>query len=127
MTCRHASGDPNCYSTQARYAAEAAAATPDSEKFEIEDARRVGEHLVLKVRYPNCSKCSYEGMKVMVFLNVAETQALRWKKIDPHFRKLPNGAVQKATEATSPAARFPASTEGWADALAYAESKRIAL
>lgn len=95
--------------------------TPDAEKFEIEEVERVGEHLVLKVRYPNCRKCAYEGNKVMVFLGVSEGQALKWKKIDPHFRD-PSRPVS-AREAPAPAARFPASKEGWADALVYARGK----
>lgn len=97
------------------------ARTPDMDKYEIEDFARVGRHVVLKVRYPNCSKCSYEGNKVMVFLNVSEAEMLRWRRIDPHFRD-PKLECPK-TSAPSPAARFPASAEGWGDALSYAQGK----
>jgi hypothetical protein len=76
----------------------------------------------MKVLYPNCSKCAYEGNKVMVFLNVNEVDVLRWRKIDPHFRDPKTSRSSK--EAPPPAARFPASKEGWADALAYANSKK---
>ena len=55
----------------------------------------------------------------MVFLDVTELQALKWKKIDPHFR----GPKPLATEAPSPAARFPGSAAGWSDAINYARSK----
>ena len=69
--------------------------------------------MVLKVKYPSCKNCSYEGIKVMVFLDTTALDALRWKRIDPHFKD----------KAPSPAARFPASDEGWNDALAYAANK----
>lgn len=150
MTCRHAPGDPNCSSHPSHAYAEAerekkrweaadrataqrhseelaalrrnlAAVTPDAENFEVTDVARVGPHLVLKVKYPNCVKCSYEGTKILVLLNVTELEALKWRRIDPHFRD-PEKSLQ-TKEAPSPAARFPASQEGWEDALAYAQSK----
>lgn len=95
--------------------------TPDSKNYSIEEAARVGPHLVLKVKYPNCRRCTYEGNKILVLLNVSELQVLKWKEIDPHFRdpKIFVGASQ----APSPAARFPASKDGWADAMAYAKGK----
>jgi len=139
MTCRHRPGDPDCSSSPegarraAQYAidsaqemarrklAEVEARTPDAARFEIDEVEEVGGHLVLKVKYPNCAKCAYEGVKVMVFLDATVKQVLRWRKIDPHFRD-PKG-LPTATEAPSPAARFPGSDEGWKDALAYARSK----
>ncbi len=143
MTCRHGPGDTSCSShpdnirareyeyaedrrkkeenEKVKLAKELYSLTPDSHKYEIVDAVRVGNHLVLKVQYPNCSKCSYEGNKVMVFLNVSEMQVLKWKVIDPHFRA-PNTSLPK--ESPGPNARFPASKEGWEDALAYAASKK---
>lgn len=138
MTCRHAPGDPSCGSYARESAAEDLRAekrraerleaqllskTPDKEKFEIIDMERVGPHVVLKVLYPNCAKCSYEGNKVMVFLNVSEKDMIAWRVIDPHFR---NPAVAVKREAPSPAARFPASKEGWSDAIAYAHGKDTA-
>ena len=141
MTCRHASGDPACSSTQDGWRAaeierehaesrqrerekEQAivyASTPDVDKYELVEVERVGPHLVMKVRYPNCKKCSYEGNKVMVFLNVSESAALRWRRMDPHFRD--PALKREPHEAAPPAARFPASAEGWADALVYAHRK----
>lgn len=150
MTCRHGPGDTSCSShpynvqqREAEYATERAkdkekadrkvqeelyAKTPDSEKYEIVDVMRVGTHLVMKVLYPNCSKCSYEGNKVMVFLDVTEAQVLKWKVIDPHFREgkldiTVIGSKVSVKDAPGPAARFPASKEGWADACAYAQGK----
>lgn len=140
MTCKHAKGDPNCgqtvggteyYATiqrerqnavremEAKLAAQPT--TPDAERYVIEDSHREGPHLVLKVRYPNCSKCSYEGVKVLVFLDVNESAALRWRVIDPHFA---DPSVQRApSEAPSPAARFPASASGWQDAIKYVRDR----
>lgn len=126
MVCRHAPGDPACSSHPSNryrndYATDygATSVTPDAGKYSIEQVERVGPHLVLKVKYPNCVRCSYEGVKVLVFLDVSEWQGLLWKRIDPHFR----AGKFRLDEAPSPAARFPASVEGWADALAYAATK----
>lgn len=95
--------------------------TPDSEKYTIEEIHREGDHLVVKAQYPNCAKCSYEGVKIMVFLNVSESDAIKWKKIDPHFGD--PTVKHLSTSAPSPAARFPASEEGWQDAIQYAKKK----
>lgn len=125
MTCRHSKGDPSCttqYPREYESAVSKTPKTPDSSDYEIVDSVRVGLHLVLKVLYPNCKKCAYEGNKVMVFLNVSEADVLRWRKIDPHFRDPKASRTPK--EAPPPAARFPASKEGWTDALFYANSKK---
>jgi len=96
-----------------------AAMTPDPTKYEILDAIPAGSHLVVKVRFPSCSKCAYEGIKVLVYLNVSPVDALKWRKLDPHFR----AGKTDAFSAPSPDARFPASTQGWADAIAWAKDK----
>ena len=139
MVCRHRPGDPDCSSNgggavrlnaiyeREQYAyklKELEANSPDASKYAIERVERVGAHLVLEVLYPNCAKCSYEGRKVMVFLNVSEMDALRWRRIDPHFRD-PTLKVTKE-DAPAPAARFPASDEGWKDAITFADNKRKA-
>lgn len=95
--------------------------TPDSSNYRIEEAERIGSHLVVRVRYPSCSRCEFDGNKVMVFLNVTEMQVIRWRRIDPHFRPPEKSPLD--TEAPSPAARFPATREGWADAVSYARGK----
>ena len=59
----------------------------------------------------------------MVFLNVTESQAMKWRRIDPHFR--PTKAALKPTEAPGPAARFPATLEGWEDAIQYAQRRLL--
>lgn len=143
MTCTHRAGDTSCSShpdniAARQYEYEQAAETkrrndvreelsmkPDASNFEITEVQRIGAHLVLRVKYPNCAACSYEGNKVMVFLNVTEVQVLKWRTIDPHFREFKLDANTNATQAPSPAARFPSSAEGWVDACAYAESKTV--
>lgn len=128
MTCKHQKGDPNCSSHPShpdnpanRREREEDSMTPDKKKYQIVDAHRVGKHLVLKVLYPNCRNCSYEGNKVMVFFNVTELDVLKWAEIDPHFRN--PKASRSSTQAPGPAARFPASDEGWRDAIDYATRK----
>jgi hypothetical protein len=136
MTCQHQPGDPACGSyareraAQERHNAQVrenalrdalAQMTQDASRFEIVDAVSVGAHLVLKVKYPNCDKCAYEGHKVMVFLNTTAFDALKWRTIDPHFRA--PDVKRLPSEAPSPAARFPASSAGWTDACAWAERK----
>lgn len=124
MSCRHEAGDPNCSKTHPRqYEPEVRLPpTPDPLNYIVEDTERVGSNLVMKVRYPNCALCSFEGLKVMVFLAVTEKQALRWRHINPHFRSDKNLPI---TEAPSPAARFPGSPAGWKDALEYAERRKV--
>lgn len=116
MTCRHAKGDPNCttqFPDRTRY--EAVPTTPDASNYEVLDVHRDGPHLLLKVRYPNCRRCAFEGTKVMLFLDVSETDVLRWRKIDPHFRD--PQARRPPNEAPSPFARFPGSAIGWETGL----------
>ncbi len=123
MTCRHLPDDSSCSSHPmyvSPYRVEEPK-TPDATKYEIEQVERVGAHLVMKVLYPNCASCAYEGRKTMVFLDVTEVRVLKWRKIDPHFRDPKLKGLP--TDAPSPAARFPASAEGWADALEYARGK----
>lgn len=125
MTCRHRPGDPDCSSHPSNaYRSDPAPTTPDKSNFVVEEIEEVGPHLVMKVRYPNCVRCSYEGNKVMVFLNVRTIDAIRWKIIDPHFRDRRDGRAAKSAIAPSPAARFPGDPEGWVDALEYAQQKR---
>lgn len=93
--------------------------SPNPDEFKIVDYEQIDKHLVLKVRYPSCVRCSFDQCKVMVFLSVTMKQVLGWTRIDPHFR----AGKDVGLEAPSPAARFPASSEGWADAITYAKSQ----
>jgi len=89
--------------------------TPDATRYEIVDAEQIGKHLLVKANFPNCDKCSYEGTKILVYMDTSFKDALRWKKLDPHFREEIGGV----TEAPSPDARFPASDDGWDQAQAF--------
>ncbi len=125
MICRHSSNDPSCsshrdYVEPRPYVAPPV--TPDASSYTIEEIEKVGPHLVVKAKYPNCRSCAYEGQKVMVFLNVGLEQAIHWRKIDPHFRDPKLRPIK--SEAPSPAARFPGSADGWVDALSYARGKK---
>lgn len=122
MTCRHGPGDMNCSKNSSRYDPPDPPKTPDKKNYTIEQAEVVGRHLVMKVKYPNCSNCSYEGLKIMVFLEVNIVDALKRREIDPHFKEK-SYVHRLPTQAPSPAARFPGSSEGWGDALNYARGK----
>jgi hypothetical protein len=102
---------------------EAVARNVNPDDYKIEKVERVGPHLVLQVRYPSCAKCEFEGLKTMVFLNVSEADALRWRRIDPHFRDMLKTAILDVTVAPSPAARYPGNENGWIDAVNYAHRK----
>lgn len=128
MTCRHKPGDPSCSkhpdhpdnpSNMRRRELEAR--TPDKEQYEVVQFQRIGAHVVMKVRYPNCARCAYEGNKVMVYLNVTEADILRWRVMDPHFAD--PKVKRDVREAPAPAARFPANDQGWQDALDYVALK----
>lgn len=97
------------------------AMSPANDDFEIEEYREVPGHLILKVKYKSCEKCSYEGVKVLVFEDRTVGEVLKWRKIDPHFRE-PN-RTHDPKSAPSPIARFPANDQGWADAFQFATMK----
>lgn len=129
MTCRHKDppNNPDCSSyipqkvrVQRLRAELEKELSPDSSRFEIDDVIAVGPHLVVKAKFPNCAKCAYEGVKVLVYLNTDLKAAIRWRRLDPHFRA---EKPATSTEAPSPSARFPASEGGWQDALAWAQWK----
>jgi hypothetical protein len=107
-----------------------AARSASTTNYSIERVERTGRHLVMQVRYPNCEHRAYEGLKTMVFLNVTEAAALRWRSIDPHFRgrwepktELLQDVIKRQAAAPSPDARFPGDPDGWTDALVYARGK----
>lgn len=134
MTCRHHPGNPDCSSSpeglaraeyeRAEYERkERKSKTPDSKNYLVVDAQDVGTALVLKVRYPNCTKCEFEGDKIIVFLKTKILEMVYWREIDPHFRPK-RAKTGKEISAPGPDARFPATAEGWADAINYAKSKQ---
>lgn len=100
--------------------AEIAATTADPTKYTILEAYdRANGYLVVKVQFPSCTKCAFEGTKILVYRNVLPIDAMKWKKLDPHF----HGRKVDIHSAPSPISRFPGTPEGWSDALAYVEMK----
>lgn len=95
---------------------EVAQLTVKADNYEIVAVATEGQCLVLAVRYPGCKKCEFESTKVMVFENVNTHDALKWSRIDPHFRAGPCDP----NEAPSPFARFPNTPAGWEAALQLA-------
>lgn len=117
MTCRHSAGDPNCGSNNPYKYSSPEPKTPDSTKYDVIDVHENGGYLILKVKYPNCYSCAFEGTKVIVFEKTTTLNALKWKKIDPHFRDPKYKVTEK--EAPSPIARFPGNDTGWTNAKAF--------
>jgi hypothetical protein len=131
MTCRHINGDPSCSSypsyvkeqERIRNAAIGEALlkrTPNPDDYEIVDVKNLCGNIVMKVQYSSCVECSFDAMKVMVFLNVDILAAMKWRRIDPHFDDKP----RTDREAPSPNARFPATPQGWDDAISYATTRK---
>lgn len=137
MTCRcsspaeHAArAQQAAYESNQRAEERRQASTPNPAQYEVVRAEAVGPHLVMQVKYPNCTLCEFEGTKIMVFLHTTAMDALKWKRIDPHFRRDEErsnlarvGWRVQSTSAPSPAARFPGNEQGWADAVDYAKVK----
>ena len=95
---------------------------PDNTRYEILDTFRHGLNLVIKVKYDSCAGCSYEGTKILCYAGVPESHALKWREIDPHF--VDSKTTRRERQSPGPVARFPASDEGWNDAVEYAKRNR---
>lgn len=130
--CRHGPNDPSCsshkdyrdpYAQSYGGGSGSSVTTPDKKNFKIRDYLELHDFLLLKVEYPNCKKCEYEGLKVLVFKGVSMRTALRRETIDPHFRDPLKS--EKWNEAPTPVARFPASEEGWKDAQTFVTAKLV--
>ena len=122
MTCHHSPNDSSCRSHRDYVEPYTAPEplTPDASNYEIEEIEEVELLLVLKIKYPNCKRCEYEGMKILV-VKATMKSALKWRKIDPHFR---DTKFLNDKECPSPLARFPGNEQGWKDAMEYAKSKK---
>ena len=118
MTCRHSAGDPNCSSNNPYKYSTPEPVTPDATKYDVLDVAEISDYLILKVKYPNCSRCAFEGTKIMVFEKMTVLKAFKWKKIDPHFRD-PKKTHFNEREAPSPIARFPGNDIGWTHAQKF--------
>jgi len=89
------------------------ATDPDPAKFRIQDIEQVGVFVVAIVHYPNCT--NYGGDKVLVWKNTKVSRIKAMKLIDPHFLETDRNLI----------ARFRPTTEGWAEAIAYAKFRSI--
>jgi len=77
---------------------------PDPSNWKIVKAKEIGNYLILKMNYPDCT--NYEGNKILVFENVTMIDLVNQKAIDPHFFPA-NKSVK------SPVARFEPTDRGW--------------
>jgi hypothetical protein len=83
---------------------------PDPRHFSIEKITKVGKHVVVRVRYPNCQ--NYEGEKVLLIRNTTEKQVRAATFLDPHF-------CESSIHLT-PFARFEPTEAGWQAAITCA-------
>jgi len=124
MTCRHKPGDPRCSSSKEYWLnAEPPVTTPDKNKFQILEILEFGKNLLLKVKYPNCLNCAYEGTKVLLYTDVKLRDVIFWKEIDPHFAD--PKIKRRADQAPPPFARFPANDLGWKVACELAQRLNV--
>jgi hypothetical protein len=86
---------------------------PDPENFKIVDAAQIGDFLILKINYPDCT--NFEGNKILVFKSVSPLDLLKQQVIDPHF--------MDSDRIKSPIARFTPTPEGWNMAVRFAQSE----
>lgn len=75
---------------------------PDPHNFKILNYAEIGNYLLVKLRYPDCT--NYEGLKICLFENVGYLVLLGSNSLDPHF---------SPTNDITPIARFEPTEEGW--------------
>jgi hypothetical protein len=94
--------------------------SPDPRNWELlEEFQRNasgGPLIALKLRYPKCK--NYKGEKVLVF-RATLSQLVKQKVIDPHFGDINSTKIEQPEDMIYPIARFPASVDGWNDAVKY--------
>lgn len=88
------------------------AGNPDPSNYKILLLTEVGDYLIVKLNYPNCT--NFEGNKILVFQGVKLIDLMNQKLIDPHF-------FQDAKYA-SPVARFTPTEEGMIMARAFVDA-----
>lgn len=84
---------------------------PNPLNYEILRSQQVGRHLVVEVKYPDCT--NYEGRKIMVYQNLTISGLVSQKEVDPHF--------SKSNKFRSPIARLEPTDHGWKLAIALAK------
>lgn len=83
---------------------------PDPNNYKIVKAKEVGNYLILKINYPDCT--NYEGNKILVFKAKTLIDIVNQKYIDPHFFI--------DSKIASPIARFIPTDGGWDMAVMFA-------
>jgi hypothetical protein len=87
---------------------------PDPSNFIITESLQIGNILLVKIKYPDCT--NYEGMKILVYEDTTIQALIAQQKIDPHFSE---NAKYK-----SPLARFEPTDHGWSCAKVLANILR---
>lgn len=88
---------------------------PNPYRFKVLEWEHIGLHLVIKVRYLDCT--TYEGVKILVYRRMVYGFLMlkaRAQGLDPHF--------SKSRKMASPFARFEPTTRGWRAAINLAKS-----
>lgn len=94
------------------------APNPNPFLFEVMEARQVGKHVVAKIKYHGCT--TFEGTKVLVFLDLDGKVLYEATRIDPHFQERGRARLAGMVEEPLPFARFTPTQKGWRAALAFA-------
>ena len=82
---------------------------PNPINFRILELIQVGDNVVAKIQYPDCT--NFEGIKICVFKNTTTDDIKNRNIIDPHFADNPN----------APVARFTPTIEGVLMAVNFAK------
>lgn len=82
---------------------------PDPINFEILEIIQVKNHVVAKIKYPDCT--NFEGIKICLFVYTTISYICGLKSIDPHFSE----------DSDSPFARFKPNEVGWKMAIEMAK------
>jgi hypothetical protein len=72
---------------------QAIAPNPDPLNFRILDLEQVGNQVVAKIKYPDCT--NFEGVKVCVFANTTCAELKGRRSIDPHFSEAGTGPIAR--------------------------------
>lgn len=94
------------------------APNPNPFLFEPMEVRQVGRHVVAKIKYHGCP--TYEGTKVLVFLDLDGKVIHETDRIDPHFQEHPRATLQGKAPSPVPFARFEPTLLGWRAAISFA-------
>lgn len=83
---------------------------PNPACYQILDHEMIGDWLLVKIKYPDCT--NYEGNKILVYKNVGLGELEIQGLIDPHF--------SDRKDYRSPVARFEPTSQGWQMARKFA-------